>query len=66
MEFLDINLTKDLSLLLNAIHSLSTVLKKTRLYSGFINTYKKIRKKGKLERIHEKHFQEKKNEKTRV
>jgi len=63
MEFLDINLTKDLSLLLDAIHSLSTVgfLKKTRLYSGFINTYQKIRKKGKLECIHEKHFQEKKN-----
>jgi hypothetical protein len=44
MEFLDISLTKDSSLLLHAIHSLSTgeILKKTKLYSGFKNSYKKI------------------------
>ncbi len=43
MEFLDINLAKDWSLSLHAIHSLFTggFLKKTRLYSGFKNTYKK-------------------------
>ncbi len=42
MEFLDMNLTKDSSLLLHAIHSLSIgrLLKKTRLYSGFKSTYK--------------------------
>ncbi len=42
MEFLDIKLTKDSSLLLHAIHSLSTggISKKTRLYSGFENTKK--------------------------
>ncbi len=46
MEFLDIILTKDSSLLLHAFHSLSTggFLKKTRLYSGFKNTYKKSAK----------------------
>ncbi len=55
-EFLDINLTKDLSLImLHAIHSLSTsgFLKKTRLYSGFKNTYKKSAKREKLESVHE-------------
>ncbi len=38
MEFLDINLTKDLSFLLHAIHSPSycrRILKKTILFSGF-------------------------------
>jgi hypothetical protein len=47
MEFWDVNLTKDSSLLHHATHSLSTgaFSKKTRLYSGFKNTYKKIRKK---------------------
>ncbi len=42
MEFLDISLTKDSSLL-HAIKSLSTdkFLKKIRLYSGFKKTYKK-------------------------
>ncbi len=46
MEFLDIDLAKDSSLSLHAIHSLSTggFLKKTRLYSGFKNTYKKLLK----------------------
>ncbi len=43
MEFLDMNLTKDLSLLLSAIHSLFDwrILRKTILYSGFKTTYKK-------------------------
>jgi hypothetical protein len=55
MEFLDIKLTKDSSYLLHAIHSLSTggFLKKSRLYSGFNNTYKKIRETRKLESIRE-------------
>jgi hypothetical protein len=55
MEFLDINLTKDSSLLLHAIHSLSTdrFLKKIRIYSGFKNTNKQIREIRKLESIHE-------------
>jgi hypothetical protein len=55
MDFLDINLTKDSSLLLHAIHSLSTggFLKKTRLYSGFKNTYKKIREKLEQENSNE-------------
>jgi hypothetical protein len=55
MEVLDINLKKDSSLLLHAIHGLSTggLLKKTRLYSGFKNTYKKIRETRKLVSIHE-------------
>jgi hypothetical protein len=50
MKFLDINLTKDSSLLLHAIHSLSTglFLKKTRLYSGFKNTYKNPQNKKTL------------------
>ncbi len=43
MEFLDINLTKDSSVLLHAIHSLSNggFIKKIILYSGFKNTCKK-------------------------
>jgi hypothetical protein len=50
-EFLDINLTKDSCLLLNAIHSRSAggFLKKTRLYSGFKNANKKICETRKLE-----------------
>jgi hypothetical protein len=57
MEFLDINLTKDSSLLLQAIHSpfYWRILKKTILGFGFKNT-KKIRETRKLEEIHEKHF----------
>ncbi len=51
MKFLDISLTKDSSLLLHAIRSVSTggFKKKTRLYSGFKNTRKKIRETRKLE-----------------
>jgi hypothetical protein len=54
MEFLDISLTKDLSLLLYAIHSLSTggFWKKTRLYSG-LKIQKKIPQTRKLETIRE-------------
>jgi len=48
MEFLDFNLTKDSSLLLHAIRSVSTS-GKPRLYYGFKNTYKKIRETRKLE-----------------
>jgi hypothetical protein len=42
MEFLDISLTKDSSLLLHAIHW--QISKKTILFFGFKNPYKKIRK----------------------
>jgi hypothetical protein len=60
MEFLDINLKKDLSLLLHSVHSLSTgrFLKKTRLYSGNKNTYKKICETRKIKSIHEDRFVE--------
>jgi hypothetical protein len=50
LEFLDISLTKDSSLLLHAIYSLSTggFLKRMRLYSGFKNTDKKSAKQENL------------------
>jgi hypothetical protein len=43
MEFLDINLKDDSSLLFNAFHSSFywRILKKTKLFSGFKNPYKK-------------------------
>jgi hypothetical protein len=46
MEFLGINLTKDSSLLLHAIHSpfYWRILKKKTLFSGFKNHYKKYAK----------------------
>jgi hypothetical protein len=46
MEFLGISLTRDSSLLLHAIHSpfYLRIKKKTILYSGFKNTYKKSAK----------------------
>jgi hypothetical protein len=46
MEFLDINLTKDTSLLRHAIHSpvYWRILKKTIFYSGFKNCSKCIQK----------------------
>jgi hypothetical protein len=71
MEFLDMNLTKDSSLLLHAIHSLFywRILKKTLLYSGFKTPNRKKRETRKLEFIHELHFVEQNNEfvtKTRV
>jgi hypothetical protein len=54
MEFLDISLTKDWSLLLRAIQSpfYRRIWKKTILFSGFINTYKTIRETRKLKSIH--------------
>jgi hypothetical protein len=54
MEFVDISLTKELSLLLHAIHSLFywRILKKTILFSSFKNPYKKIHETIKLESIH--------------
>jgi hypothetical protein len=73
MEFLDINLTKDSSLLLYASRSLFywELLKKTILYSGFKNQYKLIRKTRNSSLFMNKHFVEPKNEgrkpdKTRV
>ena len=50
-EFLDINLTKDSSLLLHANHSLYTdgFLKKARLYSGFKKYLQKINETTKLD-----------------
>jgi hypothetical protein len=46
MEFLDISLTKDSSLLFHSIHSLiyRRILKQTILYSGFKNTCIKFAK----------------------
>jgi hypothetical protein len=55
MEFLDIILTKDSSLLLYDIHSpfYGWILKKTILLTGFKNPDKKSAKTGKLKSIHE-------------
>ncbi len=68
MEILEINLTKDSSLLLYAIHNVSTggFLKKTRLYSGLKNTRKK-HETTKLKSICDWHFVDRKNlwQKTR-
>jgi hypothetical protein len=46
MEFLDISLTKGESLLLHAIHSILywRILRKTIVFSGFKNSYKKSAK----------------------
>jgi hypothetical protein len=46
MEFLEINLTKDSSLLIHAIHSpfYWRILKKTIHFSGFKSSYKKSAK----------------------
>jgi hypothetical protein len=59
MEFFDISLTKASSLLLHPIHISQSLLltdykekKKAILYSGFKNTYKKIRERKKLQSIH--------------
>ncbi len=50
--------------MLHAIHSpfYWRILKKTLLYSGFNNPYKKFHNTRKLESIHEQHFLEQKNE----
>jgi hypothetical protein len=54
IEFLDISLTKDSSLLLHAIHSLSTGgFKKSRLYFCFKNTHQKVCEIRKLKSIRE-------------
>jgi len=55
MEFLDINLTKDSSLLFHAIHSpfYWRIFNNTILYSGFKNPHKIICETRKLEYIHE-------------
>jgi hypothetical protein len=60
----DMNLTKDSSLLLHAIHSLFywRTLQKTILQSGFKTPYKKIRETRKLETVHEQNLVEQKNE----
>ncbi len=54
-EILWHQLTKDSSLLLHTIHSpfFRRILKKSILFSGFKNQYKKIHKRRKLESIHE-------------
>ncbi len=53
LEFLDINWTKDSSLLLHDIHSpfYWRMIKKTILFSGFKNPYKNIREAKKIESI---------------
>jgi hypothetical protein len=63
MEFLDINLTKDSSLLFDAIHNLFylRILKKTNS-SLVLKSFQKIRETRKLKSIHEQHFVEMKNE----
>jgi hypothetical protein len=63
VEFLDINLTKDSSRLLHAVNSpfYRRIFKKTTLFSGFTNSYKKIRETRKLGSIQEYHFVERKN-----
>jgi hypothetical protein len=55
MEFLDINVKKDSSLLLHAVHSpfYWRILRRTILYSGYKNTFKKSANKRKLEFVHE-------------
>jgi hypothetical protein len=64
MEFLDINLTKDLSLFLYDIHRpfYWRVFKNTLFFYGFKKPYEKIREPRKLEPIHEYHLVEWKNE----
>jgi hypothetical protein len=65
MEFLDISLSKDSSILLHAVHSpfYLRILQKTIFYSGFKNPHEEIRETRKLESIHEKYFVK---EETRV
>jgi hypothetical protein len=65
MEFLDMNLTKDLRLLLHAIHSLYTTgVFYWKPYSTLvlITPRKKIHETRKLESFHELQFGEQKNE----
>jgi hypothetical protein len=60
MEFLDVNFTKELSLLLHAIPCpfFWRILKTVILYSGVKNTYTKIRETRKLESFHGEHLGE--------
>ncbi len=64
MEFLDINLTKDLSLLLHDIHSpfLWLIVKENLILLWFKNPYKKICETRKLKSIHEKYFVQREND----
>jgi hypothetical protein len=65
MEILDINLTKESSLLLHAIHSPSTGRFSRQPYTSLYslkNPYKKICETRKLESIRKMHFVERKNE----
>jgi hypothetical protein len=64
IEFLDINLAKELSLLLQTIHSpfYWRILMIIILFFWFKNAYKKIREARKLKSIHKQHFVERKNE----
>ncbi len=64
MELLNIKLTKELSLLLHAIHSpfYGRILKKTILFSGFLSPCKTIRETRELESINALLFVEWKNE----
>jgi hypothetical protein len=69
MEFLDINLTKESSLLLHACSQSrqKADLKITILFSGFKNHYKNIRETRKIESIHEYvNFVEWKNEGRKI
>jgi hypothetical protein len=61
MEFLDINLTKVFYSMLLTVPSILVDFKKTILFSGFKNPYKKIHETRKLESIHEQHFIERNN-----
>jgi hypothetical protein len=57
MEFLDINLTKDSSLLLHAIHSpFMADFKENHTLLWFEKSLQKIRETKNLESIHEQHF----------
>ncbi len=68
MEFFDMNLTNDSSLLLHAIHSLFywRILHKTILYCSFKTPDKKFRKKRNLGSIHQNFVELKNQTKTRV
>jgi hypothetical protein len=58
MKFLDINFTKDSSVLLRTIHSpfYWRILQKVILFSGFKNPYQKIHETRKLNAVQEFHI----------
>ncbi len=67
MEFLDINLKKESSLVLHAIHITSTVrIYRKPLSTQVLKIRKKIRETRKLESIHKKHFIERKKQGMKV